>query len=198
MMDATPSVVHVEGSVVRLEDGTTKEVNGFRVARRGVRIGDFMAFARATNYRTTAERPGSLDTFFCQYAIEDLSPEERDATVVTMVSWLDAHAYCDWAGGRLITEEEWLAASVRDWDKPPRAKLPGIEMEHSLYIDDENQMYIEGPEWTGSECAHEHAIVRSYPRYFLTAGWEAELQKNKKELPKGFYNEVIGFRVCFA
>ena len=192
-----PSAVHVGGSVVRLEDGTTKEVNDFRVARRGVRIGDFMAFVRATKYKTTAERSGSLDTFYRQYAIEDLSPEERDATVVTMVSWYDARAYCECAGGRMITEVEWLAASVRDWDKPPRAKLPGIGMEHSLYIDDQNQMRIEGPEWTAAAEGADAAIVRGYPRYFLTVGWEAE-QMNKKELPKSFYNEVIGFRVCFA
>ncbi len=197
MTGMMPSVVQVKGSVVRLEDGTTKEVNDFRVARRGVRIGDFMAFVRATKYKTTAERSGSLDTFYQQYPIEDLSPEERDASVVTMVSWYDARAYCEWAGGRMITEEEWLAASVRDWSRIPRPKLPGIGMERSLYIDDENQMRIEGPEWTAAGEEVDRAIVRSYPRYFLTVGWEAE-QMNKKELPKSFYNEVIGFRVCFA
>ncbi|MCP4730862.1 MAG: SUMF1/EgtB/PvdO family nonheme iron enzyme [Roseibacillus sp.] len=40
---------------------------------------------------------------------------------VTRIDWWDAHAYANWKGGRLPTQEEWLAAATLDREETIRA-----------------------------------------------------------------------------
>jgi formylglycine-generating enzyme required for sulfatase activity len=132
------------------------ELSAYYIGKLEVTVGQFAAFVHETNYDTAAERQGSGHVITRDGETNDSSqtegaswrnpflqgPSPVDHPVV-QVSWLDARAYCDWAGLELPTEAQWERAA--SWEKrtqhhrffawgdgPPGkygtpANLPGIE-----------------------------------------------------------------------
>jgi formylglycine-generating enzyme required for sulfatase activity len=80
------------------------ELPAFAIDQFEVTNDDFAAFVEATAFTTYAEESGNSKTW-------RTAAEGKGNHPVVYVTWDDAVAFCEWAGGRLPSEEEWETAA---------------------------------------------------------------------------------------
>ena len=101
-------LVHVERGVFALGPSRrTVYLDAFYLARHPVTNRQFAAFVQTTGYRPSDSEAGR----FLAHWRGGRCPEALHDHPVVFVSWLDATAYCRWAGRRLPSEAEWEKAA---------------------------------------------------------------------------------------
>lgn len=144
-------------------------IDGFWIDRTEVTNRQFEQFVAATGYRTEAENEGRGGLFDGYYPIfvsakgvDWRHPEGTDSNLdgceecpVVQVSWNDAQAYCQWAGGRLPTEAEWekAACGVDDRRYPWGNEKPNCRLATMTDSHDENCGQEKKPGPVGSKPA---------------------------------------------
>ncbi len=108
-------------------------VTSFQIDRTEVSIGDFRKFADATGFVSRAEREGGGFEYGAGWERRPgwtwqqpygVPADDREPAV--HLSYVEAAAYCHWAGKRLPTAEEWdEAAYVEHRPQPPAPFVSG-------------------------------------------------------------------------
>lgn len=118
---AAPEIPAPDGKMVWISQAD----GGFYMDRTEVTTAEFAAFVAATGYTTEADSFGWSGVFDLesltwqpveganwQYPLGPGAAPAKPDHPVTQVSIRDARAYADWAGKRLPTEAEWMAAAT--------------------------------------------------------------------------------------
>jgi formylglycine-generating enzyme len=117
----------------------------FWLARTETTVGEFRRFAKATGYRTAAEREnrGRFWHFdkdewdwtpgLSWRAPFDAAEPALDSWPAVQIAWNDADTYCRWSGGRLPTEAEWERVArggqerqIHVWGNQPLPRVAGV------------------------------------------------------------------------
>ena len=202
----------------------TVRLGEYWIGRAPVTNAQFARFVEATEYRTTAEATGygrvwaggrwiDVERAYWRRPEGPRSGiDERMHHPVVCVSWIDAQAFCEWAGLRLPSEQEWERAArgtdgrTYPWgNEPPTAERanfgrrpgattaaghfsPGGDSPAGL-VDAAGNVW----EWTTAEAASGTRIVRGggWPsdEHNLRVTWRVEVD------PAQRFNSV-GFRVA--
>ncbi|MGH7173537.1 MAG: formylglycine-generating enzyme family protein [Gemmataceae bacterium] len=109
------------------QDKRIAQSAGFSLARHPVTNGQFARFVAETDYDPPPAHPDR--ELFLSHWRSGKVPKKLEKHPVVWVSYLDALAYCDWAGATLPTEWLWEKAA-RGPDGPPfpwgdKSPLPG-------------------------------------------------------------------------
>ncbi len=118
------SEASVDPDTYTINEGPMHEVylDAFWIEETEVTNAQFAAFVNATGHITSAEQIGSSQIMNADYdwvtvtGMDWLHPDGTSYSYdenkpVVNVSWIDANAYCQWAGKRLPTESEWEKAA---------------------------------------------------------------------------------------
>ena len=188
-----------------VESDSTMFLPGYFIDKYPVTNDQFSKYIQATGIRTEAERDGSPDNW------RKHAGSGKEHHPVVCVSKNDALSYCQWAGKRLPTADEWIKAcrgksgriypwgdsydvskcntaeTMIGWETTPVDKYPDGVSEYGCY-----DMVGNVDEFTGSIDKDGNVII-------LGGSWSMTCQVYgvpvlKRLAPPDFYSYDLGFR----
>lgn len=184
--------VKIPEKVIYTETRKNVHVDAFEISKYPITVGQFEKFAKATKYKTTNEQKGDYRTYHENDCLYEMSKKEKQSIAAFCVSYNDAVAYCKWANLRLPTDEEWLSASIVDWDQEYKDISLDLKEKYSNRLDILERF---DSEWIDEyDMKNKTSIVRHGPHYFLKKGWGK--LKYRQVCPVDFTDLVLQFRVC--
>lgn len=134
-------MVYIPGGTSRTPQGSVspkaEDVNipAFYISKYEVTVKLYKRFTTETGYKTEAEKrgkafifdpskgdKGDIETPGVNFMNPGFRQDERHPAV--FLTWEDAKAYCDWAGGNLPNLSQWLKAALWDEDKSALRNRP--------------------------------------------------------------------------
>jgi len=154
------SIIFVEipadSFIMGSNDGSSDEkpihtvyLDKYYMGKYEITVGQFRKFVNATGYKTDAEKSGGASVYTngtwqnkadANWGNPYFSQGENSPVVC--ISWYDANAYCDWAGGLPLPTEA-------QWEKAARGT--------------DGRKYPWGNSWVGNKCNYGLPSTPSYP-----------------------------------
>jgi formylglycine-generating enzyme len=126
-------------------------LNGFSIARTETTIGQFKRFAAARAFTSAAEKSGGGQVYESGWVTKPgwvwkqpfggTKPAADDEPAAHL-TFGEAQAFCEWAGGRLPTDAQWLSAAYTEQRVSPTAP----------FVKGKTYLYPTGDAPAGAQC----------------------------------------------
>lgn len=137
-----------------------QRVGVLEFARTETTIAQFRRFAEATGYRTQAEREGGGHVYEAGFVRKPgwtwqrpFGSASHPLWPAVHVNYAEAQAFCAWAGGRLPTDTEWVAAAYTEQRSAPP----------SPWVRGTTYRYPTGDTPQGAQCLEDCGKDRALP-----------------------------------